>query len=184
MRLQVAYECGPGGRACERGRRRRAAARAMCHVHALRMVTAVAQSLCLRLRCARGMVRWSCRCTTELQCTVMRLGLAKRITLEHIEPIRRSAGALGRRGAPEKRDAQCFVTSSNNLKTREVRDTATTSTPRRRRRRLGIVERGAAVQTASKNSKAVEHSCCERAVHSCVVGAVQAMSVRCWRMMS
>lgn len=34
----------------------------------------------------------------------MRLGLAKHITLEHIKPIGRSAGALGRRGAAEKRD--------------------------------------------------------------------------------
>ena len=34
----------------------------------------------------------------------MRLGLAKRITLEHIEPIGCSAGAPGRRGAAEKRD--------------------------------------------------------------------------------
>ena len=34
----------------------------------------------------------------------MRLGLAKHITLEHIKPIGRSAGALGRRAAAEKRD--------------------------------------------------------------------------------
>ena len=46
----------------------------------------------------------------------MRLNLAKYITLEHIEPIGRSAGALGRRGAAETSDRVRTETSSNNLK--------------------------------------------------------------------
>ena len=48
----------------------------------------------------------------------MRLGLAKHITLKHIEPIGRSAGALGRRGANEKRDTRVLKTSSKNLNLR------------------------------------------------------------------
>ena len=55
-------------------------------------------------------------CKAELQCTVVRLVLAKYFTLEHIEPIGRSVEAPGRRGEAEKRDYACFETSSNNLK--------------------------------------------------------------------
>ena len=60
-------------------------------------------------------------CTAELQCTVMRLGLAKHITLEHIELIGRSAGALGRRGAAEKRDTRVLKRLRVTLKTTLLR---------------------------------------------------------------